>query len=428
MTAQFSIKDGRSWKTSFFTIWGGQAFSILGSQLVQFALIWYLTVQTGSAIVLATASMAGMLPNVILGPFVGALVDRWNRRRIMIISDSLIALATVLLAILFALGVVEIWHIYALLFIRSLGSTFHGNAMNASTALLVPVEHLTRVQGLNQMLNGGLNIVSAPLGALLLNWLPLQGVLAIDVVSALVAVVPLFFLRIPQPERPNSPDQKTTVWIDFKQGLQFILGWRGLMVIGLMTVGINFAILPAFSLLPLLVKDYFGGNAAQLSMVEASLGIGVFLGGGLLGVWGGFDSKIKTSMIGLAGIGAGTLILALAPSSSLYLAIIGALLAGFMESITMGPLFAILQANVEPEMQARVFSLMTSVGTAIAPIGLMIAGPIAEQFGIQAWLFMGGGLCILMALFGLCTPAVMNIEEQRSIGIRSLERVSQKAG
>jgi len=428
MTAQFSIKDGRSWKVPFFTIWGGQAFSILGSQLVQFALVWYLTVQTGSAIVLATASMAGMLPNVILGPFVGALVDRWNRRRIMIISDSLIALATVLLAVLFALGVVEIWHIYALLFIRSLGSTFHGNAMNASTALLVPVEHLTRVQGFNQMLNGGLNIVSAPLGALLLNYLPLQGVLAIDVSSALVAIVPLFFFNIPQPERPNSPDQKTTVWIDFKQGLQYILGWRGLMIIGLMTVGINFTILPAFSLLPLLVKNYFGGNAAQLSMVEASMGIGVFLGGALLGVWGGFDRKIKTSMIGLAGMGAGTLILALAPSSSLYLAIAGALLAGLMEPITMGPFFAIIQANVEPEMQARVFALMTCVGTAIAPIGLMVAGPIAEQFGIQVWFFVGGGLCILMALLGLCVPAVMNIEEQRSIGIRNLERVSQKAG
>ena len=147
-----------------------------------------------------------------------------------------------------------------------------------------------------------------------------------------------------------------------------------------------------------------------------------------MGVWGGFDRKIKTSMIGLAGMGAGTLILALAPSSSLYLAIAGALLAGLMEPITMGPFFAIIQANVEPEMQARVFALMTCVGTAIAPIGLMVAGPIAEQFGIQVWFFVGGGLCILMALLGLCVPAVMNIEEQRSIGIRNLERVSQKAG
>lgn len=428
MTAQFSIKDGKPWKGKFFTIWGGQAFSIMGSQLVQFALVWYLTVQTGSAVVLATASMVGMLPNIILGPFVGALVDRWNRRRIMILSDSLIAVATVILAGLFALGSVEIWHIYALLFVRALGGTFHSNAMNASTALLVPVEHLTRVQGLNQMLTGGLNIISAPLGALLLSILPLQGVLAIDVVSALIAVVPLFFYQVPQPNRLNSQDQQTTVWVDFKEGLRYIRSWRGLMVIGLMTVGINFTILPAFSLLPLLVKDYFGGNAAQLGLVEAAMGIGVFLGGGLLGIWGGFDRKIQTSMFGLIGMGVGTLILAFAPASSLHLAVFGALLAGMMEPITMGPFLAVIQSNVEPDMQARVFSLMISIGTATAPLGLMIAGPFAEQQGIQTWYLLGGALCILMALFGLSNSAVMNLENQRSVEVGRLSGVSQKAG
>src|SRR6266496_5556050 len=112
MATQFSINDNKPWKSTFFTIWGGQALSILGSQLVQFALIWHLTVQTGSATVLATASLVGMLPNVILGPFVGALVDRWNRRSIMLIADSIETLATVVLICLFALDVVQVWHIY----------------------------------------------------------------------------------------------------------------------------------------------------------------------------------------------------------------------------------------------------------------------------------------------------------------------------
>jgi DHA3 family macrolide efflux protein-like MFS transporter len=106
--------------------------------------------------VLATASLVGMLPNVVLGPFIGTLVDRWNRRRIMLVADSIVALATLLLVALFALDVVEVWHIYAVIFIRSLASTFHGNAMSASTSLMVPVEQLTRIQGLNQLLNGGL--------------------------------------------------------------------------------------------------------------------------------------------------------------------------------------------------------------------------------------------------------------------------------
>ena len=168
MATQFSVQDNKPWKTRFFTIWSGQALSILGSQLVQFALIWHLTVQTGSATVLALASLVGMLPNVVLGPFIGTLVDRWNRRRIMLVADSIVALATLLLVVLFALDVVEVWHIFALLFIRSLAGIFHANAMSASTSLMVPVEQLTRIQGLNQLLNGGLNVVAAPLGALLL--------------------------------------------------------------------------------------------------------------------------------------------------------------------------------------------------------------------------------------------------------------------
>ena len=147
---QFSVKDGRRWKAPVFTIWGGQALSILGSQLVQFALVWYLTVQTGSATVLATASLVGTLPQVIVGPFVGTLVDRSNRRWTMLLADSVITLATIVLAILFALDRVAIWHVYMVMLVRSLGGSFHSSAMSASTSLMVPVENLTRVQGVIQ--------------------------------------------------------------------------------------------------------------------------------------------------------------------------------------------------------------------------------------------------------------------------------------
>ncbi len=412
MATQFSIQDNKPWKTTFFTIWSGQALSILGSQLVQFALIWHLTVQTGSATVLATASLVGMLPNVVLGPFIGTLVDRWNRRRIMLVADSIVALATIALAVLFALDVVEIWHIYAVILIRSLASTFHGNAMSASTSLMVPVEQLTRIQGLNQLLNGGLNVVAAPLGALMLGMLPMQGILSIDVITALFAILPLVFIHVPQPERNEVDAEKTSVWTDFKAGLRYMISWPGLLIIGLMTVGINFTIIPAFSLLPLMVKDYFGGGAIHLSWVESAMGAGMILGGALLGIWGGFSRKILTSLVGLMGMGAGTLILALSPASAISLAVGAALLVGFMTPMTMGPFFAVIQSTVEPDMQARVFSLLSSVGTGITPLGLMIAGPVADRFGIQAWFLLGGILCIFMAMTGLFIPVVMNMEKK----------------
>ncbi len=412
MATQFSVQDNKPWKTTFFTIWSGQALSILGSQLVQFTLIWYLTVQTGSATVLATATLVGMLPNVVIGPFIGTLVDRWNRRRTMVLADSIEALATIALAVLFALDVVEVWHIFVILFIRSLAGAFHANAMNASTSLMVPVEQLTRIQGLNQLLNGGLNIVAAPLGALLLGMLSMPSILSIDVITALFAILPLVFIQVPQPVRNTVEAEKTTVWTDFKAGLRYMIGWPGLLIIGLMTVGINFTIIPAFSLLPLMVKEYFGGSAIHLSWLEAAMGAGMILGGALLGIWGGFSRKILTSLFGLMGMGAGTLILALAPASAIFLAVGGALLVGLMTPVTMGPFFALIQSTVEPDKQARIFSLLSSVGTGITPLGLMIAGPVTDRVGIQAWFLLGGLLCIFMAVAGLFIPAVMNMEQQ----------------
>ena len=417
MAKQFSVSDGTPWKARFFTIWGGQAVSILGSQLVQFALIWHLTVKTGSATVLAIATLVGMLPAVVLGPFIGTLVDRWNRRWIMIFADGIISMATIVLAVLFALNAAAVWHIYVVMFIRSLAGSFHGNAMSASTSLMVPVENLTRIQGINQMLNGGMNIISAPLGALLLTILPLQGILAIDVVTALIAILPLFFIHIPQPERIEAgaveDATRTTVWQDFKAGLRYVLNWPGLVIVGLMTIVINFTIIPAFSLIPLMVKDYFGGNAIQLSWVESAMGIGMLLGGALLGFWGGFNRKIITSLIGLIGMGAGTLVFALAPDTAMFIAVGGALFVGLMSPITMGPFFAVIQSSVAPDMQARVMSLMISLGGGMAPLGLMIAGPIADQFGIQTWFLVGGLLCIIMGFAGFFIPVLVNIEETR---------------
>jgi DHA3 family macrolide efflux protein-like MFS transporter len=415
MATQFSVDDNIPWKSRFITIWGGQAISIIGSQLVQFALIWYLTVRTGSATVLATAALIGLLPNVILGPFIGTLVDRWDRRRIMLVSDSVITLATIGLALLFALESVALWHIYLVMFTRALFGCFHTNAMAASTSLMVPVEHLTRIQGINQMLNGGLNVVAAPLGALLLGLLPIQGILAIDVVSALFAIVPLLFTQVPQPERHSGTaddDAQETVWQGVKSGLRYVISWPGLLIVSLMTVGINFTIIPAFSLMPLLVKDYFGGSAIHLGWVEAAMGIGMFAGGAVLGVWGGFKHKIITSMLGLMGMGLGTLVFAVAPASALWMAICGSLFVGIMTPMTMGPFFAMIQTTVEPDIQARIFSLLNSVGAGMVPVGLMVAGPVSDQISIQVWFLFGGLLCVLIAFSGLFIPAVMNIESR----------------
>ena len=302
MNTNLAIKEPERWAPRFFTIWTGQAFSLLGSQLVSFAVIWWLTQKTGSATVLATASLVGLLPQVILGPLTGALVDRWSRRLTMMIADGLIALATVILAVLFALGHVQIWQVYALLFVRSVCGGFHWPAMQASTSLMVPKEHLARIQGLNQMLQGGMNIASAPLGALLLAWLPMEGILAIDVFTAMLAIGPLFFFEIPQPERRDLPASalgKSSLRQDLAAGFRYVWSWPGLMLIGIMAAVINFLLNPAFALLPILVTKHFNGQAIQLATLESFSGIGFIVGGLILSTWGGFKRRVITSLAGL---------------------------------------------------------------------------------------------------------------------------------
>lgn len=406
----------------FLVLWSGQAVSLLGSQLVQFALIWWLTKETGSATVLAMASLVGMLPQVVLGPFVGVLVDRWDRRRTMFFADSSVALATVLLAYLFATGQVQLWHIYVLLFVRSLGGAFHRPAMMASTTLMVPEKHLTRIQGFNQMLQGGLNIVSAPLGALLLELLPLQAVLAIDVVTALFAIVPLLFIFVPQPEKKMSvegADTAVTVvssfwsgfWAEMREGLRYVRGWLGLMILMGLAMIINLMLTPSATLMPLLVTDYFGGTAWHLGGLESAFGIGILLGGLALGVWGGFERRIVTSLLGLVGLGLSVLLIGSTPASLFPLALVGMLGMGLMMAMTNGPILAMFQAIVAPEMQGRVLSLLSSLAMAMSPLGLIIAGPLADLIGVRSWYLIGGTVTLLLGVGGFFVPALMGIED-----------------
>lgn len=416
MDDQHASPPFKKWAPPFFTIWTGQAFSLLGSQLVQFALIWWLTKTTGSATVLATAALVGLLPMVILGPIAGAFIDRWSRRLIMILADSAIALATILLAYLFWSGDIQIWQVYALMFIRALGSSFHWPAMQASTSLMVPKQHLSRIQGINQTLNGGMNILSAPLGALLLEFLPLQGVLMIDVGTALLAILPLFFIAIPQPDPGASLDEtggRPSIWADFRAGLRYMLGWPGLMLVAVIAMIINLVLNPAFTLVPILVTQHFGGDAFQLAWLESIAGVGIIIGGLILSVWGGFRRRIMTTMVGLILIGLGCLFLGFLPSTAYPLAIAATFLVGFGIPITDGPLLAVMQDVVEPEMQGRVFTLFSSVVKAMTPLGLVIAGPLADRFGVQTWFIVGGLVTGIMGLAGYFIPAVVNIENGR---------------
>jgi DHA3 family macrolide efflux protein-like MFS transporter len=415
MATQFNEAENPHWRKTFFPIWIGQAFSLIGSRLVGFALIWYLTESTGSAIVLTTVSIVGMLPEMVLAPFAGALVDRWNRQKVMIIADSGIALVTLFLGLLFALGIVEIWHIYVLMFARSIGGAFHYPAMSASTSLMVPKEKLTKIQGLNQILSGALAIIAAPLGALAIEILSIGNVLFIDVITAAIAIIPLFFVTIPQPNVVTTAEQKAspikTMLKDVAEGMKYVYHWKGLFYILLLATGINAIINPAFSLLPLLVNKTFGLGAPALASIETTLGIGMILGSLILSTWGGFKKKVMTSTAALSIWVIGLLFIAFAPVDKFWMLIFGMAIGGITNPIVNGPINAIFQEGVDPSMQGRVFSLIGTMATAITPLGLLIAGPVSEVFGVQSWFFIATVYIVFMCVVILSVPAIRNIEE-----------------
>jgi len=279
------------WRRRFFTIWIGQQLSVVGSRAAQFALVWWVTDTTGSATVLATAAMVALVPQILLGPFVGALIDRWNRRTVMAVSDAFIALLSLGLALLFWSGRIALWHVYAIMLLRSIGETFHWPAMAASTTLMVPKRHLARIGGLNQTVLGILSILAPPLGALLMALLPLHAVMLVDVGTAAFAVIPLLILTIPQPAREHVDAVRRTPFLaSAREGLRFVFSWPGLVVLIASASIVKIALQPAFSLLPLLVRNHFGGGAAELSLFQAIAGGGILLGGLILGVWGGVQA------------------------------------------------------------------------------------------------------------------------------------------
>ena len=288
-----------SWQRPFVTIWIGQAISLIGSSLVQFALIWWLTEKTQSATALATASLVVFLPNAFLAPFAGVVVDRYSRRILMIASDTLVAIATLSLAILFMVERAEIFHVYVALFIRSVAGNFQFPAMRASTSLMVPESHLSKIAGYNQILHNSLRIITPPLGAILLNLLPLQSILMIDVFTALLGIIPLFFIFVPQPPKTNEQQSSFSMLKDLRSGAQYIISMPGFVyVIGIMCI-LNFLLDPAFSLTPILVQNHFGGGAMQFAWVQSAASLGGLASGFIFSIWV-VRRKVLTSMLGVA--------------------------------------------------------------------------------------------------------------------------------
>ncbi|MCK5247626.1 MFS transporter, partial [Candidatus Bipolaricaulota bacterium] len=297
-----------------------------------------------------------------------------------------------------------------IMFARSIGGAFHWPSMQASTTLMVPKQHYSRIAGLNQSLQGIASIIGPALGALLLELLPMQGVLMVDVVTAAIAVMPLLFIATPQPK--NVRQTQPSFRQDMVEGFRFLISWPGLLGVVITASLLNFLFAPAGSLIPLLVTNHFEGGVVHLAGLQMATGIGIIGGGLLLTVWGGFKNRIATALFGIVFLGGGALLLGLTPPGLFALAIFATLISGIMQPIVNGSFMAALQASTPPDLQGRLFSLIGSASGAMMPLGLALAGPLSDRFGANTWFLIGGSAAILLGIIAFFIPAIMTLEEQ----------------
>jgi DHA3 family macrolide efflux protein-like MFS transporter len=243
--------------------------------------------------------------------------------------------------------------------------------------------------------------------------------MAIDVITAAFSIAPVLFISIPQPQRTvgaDSAEGKATLWADVRAGFRYVWGWPGLLAVAGLAMVLNLLINPAMSLMPILVTNHFEGEALQLGWMNSAWGVGLVVGGLILSAWGGFKKRIVNVLMGVVGLGLGVLLVGLTPATAFPLALAGLFFGAVMNSVCNGSAFALLQQVVAPEMQGRVFMLVMSLCNAATPLGMAIAGPVADAVGVRTLYVVGGISQIVLGIGGFFVPAIMHLEDNNGNG------------
>lgn len=395
-----------NWKRVFAIIWTGQFFSILTSSIVNFAIVLWLSFETKSAEVLAFATIAAMLPQSILGLFTGIFIDRWKRKRVMILADSFIAFCTMILAVLFYLDIARIGHVYILLAMRSVGSAFHMPAMQASVPLLAPKSELIRIAGINQIIQSTCNIAGPALAALFISFMKMTNILLLDVIGAALACTSLLFVTIPDPENEERT-QKVRLLREAKEAFTEVRSQNGLSWLFLLSIIGTFFIMPVSVLYPLMTLNHYSGNAYQISLVEAAWGTGALLGGAFLGM-----KKIRINEISLINwmyilLGSTFLFSGVLPVSGYPLFVVLTAIGGISGSLYMASFTTVVQTRINPAVMGRVFSFYMSVSMLPSMVGLMSTGFLADTIGIGHTFIIGGVLVGIIGVVSFFIPSIM---------------------
>lgn len=383
---------------AFLVIWLGELLSTVGSGLTSFALGVWIFQRTGQATPFALVVLCSYLPRVLISPIAGVLVDRWNRRRVMLVADTGAALLTLLVIALLVIGKLDVQYIYLIALIGAIFATFQELAYTAAVTMLVPEKDLARAGGLMQMGQAVESVTSPLLAGILFVAVGLGGIIAIDLITYFFAVGALLSVSIPQPLPSSETKAQESIWHDVLSGWRYLRARSRLLALTLFFVPVNFLLnFPAVLMVPLILSFQ---TAAALGIVQTIGGIGMMLGSIVLGVWGGPKHRVS-AVIGFVALSAlGLFLIGLRPS--VIVISVGFFIMLFSVPLVSGLSQAIFQSQVAADIQGRVFAVRTLLSRSMLPIAYLSAGMLADQVfdplmrpnGILANTFIGSLLSV----------------------------------
>lgn len=388
-----------NWMKTVTTFMISQTVSLLGSMLVMYTIMWHVTLTTQSGIMMTIMVMCTFISALLISPFAGVWADKLNRKKLMITADLLIAAVTLLIAILFIFNIRDIWIIFVVSVIRSIGQSIHQPAVSAVYPQIVPKDDLIRIQGIPQGIQSASMIVMPMLAGLLLATIPIEYIFLIDVVTAIAAVFILVqFVKLPKHQAEENKEE-INYFDDIKNGLHY--AFTHPLVFKILLFGFLFMILvaaPSF-LTYLQVARVFGPEAWRLSALETAFGIGMLIGSITITLWGGLKNRLVTYFLAYMAIGFGTIGLGLPINFFIYIGIW--LIVGLFISISNPVFVGLMQEKVDPAYIGRVFSVFGLINTISLPIGMLVFGPLSDFVDISHIILFSGVGMVLIAIVPL---------------------------
>ncbi len=396
--------DQNQWKTKIIFFLTAQTVSLLGSSLVQYAIVWYITLSTSSGAMLTISTICGFAPQIIISFFAGVWIDRYSRKRLIMLSDGAIAVSTLILAILFLTGYKNLWVLFSVLAVRSAGTGIQTPAVNALIPQIVPKEYLMKIIGINSTIMSLIMFLSPAISGAIVSVSPLETVLFIDVITAIIGISITSTIAVPNYSRAEGIGKSSLH--DIKMGFVYLKENSFVKRLLLFQIVVLFLISPSAFLTPLMVSRTFGMEVWRLTLGEMTYSAGTALGGILIAAWGGFKNRMDTTI--LAGAAYGLLMIAMGLSPVFPVYLVFNLLIGVTAPCYNSPITVMIQERVEPSMHGRVFSFMQIATSCALPIGMMLFGPIADKVRIQSLLIVAGSLVVT------CTVTVLLFNRKMS--------------